>query len=91
MKQAKTDIFTDASKRVTKGNIIKKKNELLREELQSSQSNKKSGGNVSHAVTQDVHHEVEQSLLHISTAKLKLEKRLNNIQSELDAKDRKIE
>ena len=44
MKQAKTDIFTDASKRVTKGNIIKKKNELLREELQSSQSKKKGGG-----------------------------------------------
>ena len=38
-----------------------------------------------------MHHEVEQSLLHISTAKLKLEKRLNNIQGELDAKDRKIE
>ena len=46
MKQAKADIFTDASKRVTKGNILKKKNELLREELQSSQSSKKAGGSV---------------------------------------------
>ena len=41
-------------------------------------------------MTQDVHSEVEQSLLHVSTAKLKLEKRLGNIQSELDAKDRTI-
>lgn len=44
MKQAKSDIFIDAKKRVTKGNIIKKKNEMLKDELYQSQSNAKEGG-----------------------------------------------
>ena len=43
MQQAKNDIFTDAQKRVTKGNIIKKKNDMLREELHSSHSHKNPG------------------------------------------------
>ena len=44
MKQAKSDIFIDAKKRVTKGNIIKKKNDMLKDELYQSQSNSKEGG-----------------------------------------------
>ena len=46
MKQAKSDIFIDAKKRVTKGNIIKKKNDMLKDELYQSQSNSKEGGGV---------------------------------------------